>query len=320
MTAGTAASHELGLTLALETSCDDTCAAVIDGSGRILSSISTTGRHHEKYGRVCGGAAAPAERLRWLCERHWRRGCAMHEPGGGGCHGGPGADRRPVVGFTRPRPSPGDGAYPFSRQPSSWALAPSGWRTSRCRSRWWRGRVRGTLHAGARDKPPPVPVLGRLWTMRGRGLDKGPAAGLGYRGARKMDHLRAGQIRRLSPFLLPSRRQLDFSFSGQDLPLLSAARHDRAGAGGQRGRTWRLLPPGRGGSVVGRLMRAAEREQVPRWPSAGGWRELIAAERVAADAESAGLREVIPPFRLATDNAAMIARLPATTRLAFPAI
>jgi N6-L-threonylcarbamoyladenine synthase len=38
--------------LALETSCDDTCAAVIDGDGRILSNVISSQEVHERFGGV----------------------------------------------------------------------------------------------------------------------------------------------------------------------------------------------------------------------------------------------------------------------------
>jgi N6-L-threonylcarbamoyladenine synthase len=41
-----------GLTLALETSCDDTCAAVVDAEGRIRSNVISSQRVHERFGGV----------------------------------------------------------------------------------------------------------------------------------------------------------------------------------------------------------------------------------------------------------------------------
>jgi N6-L-threonylcarbamoyladenine synthase len=38
--------------LALETSCDDTCAAVVDGEGRILSNVISSQQAHERFGGV----------------------------------------------------------------------------------------------------------------------------------------------------------------------------------------------------------------------------------------------------------------------------
>ncbi len=38
--------------LALETSCDDTCAAVIDADGRVLSNVISSQRAHERFGGV----------------------------------------------------------------------------------------------------------------------------------------------------------------------------------------------------------------------------------------------------------------------------
>jgi len=38
--------------LALETSCDDTCAAVLDGGGRALSNVISSQHAHERFGGV----------------------------------------------------------------------------------------------------------------------------------------------------------------------------------------------------------------------------------------------------------------------------
>jgi len=41
-----------GLVLAIETSCDDTCAAVVDGDGRVLSNVISSQGIHDAYGGV----------------------------------------------------------------------------------------------------------------------------------------------------------------------------------------------------------------------------------------------------------------------------
>ena len=38
--------------LALETSCDDTCAAVVDGAGAVLSSVVSSQGVHDRFGGV----------------------------------------------------------------------------------------------------------------------------------------------------------------------------------------------------------------------------------------------------------------------------
>src|SRR4051812_32564525 len=38
--------------LALETSCDDTCAAVLDGDGRVRSNVISSQQAHERFGGV----------------------------------------------------------------------------------------------------------------------------------------------------------------------------------------------------------------------------------------------------------------------------
>ena len=46
------------LILAIETSCDDTCAAVVTGDGRILANVISSQGIHDRYGGVVPEVAA----------------------------------------------------------------------------------------------------------------------------------------------------------------------------------------------------------------------------------------------------------------------
>ena len=48
----TPASGERALVLGVETSCDDTCAAVVDGRGTMLSNVISSQLVHERFGGV----------------------------------------------------------------------------------------------------------------------------------------------------------------------------------------------------------------------------------------------------------------------------
>ena len=48
-----------GVILALETSCDDTCAAVVTGGGQILSNVISSQGIHDRYGGVVPEIASP---------------------------------------------------------------------------------------------------------------------------------------------------------------------------------------------------------------------------------------------------------------------
>jgi len=305
------------LIFALETSCDDTCAAVIDGS-RILSNVvSSQAAFHERYGGVVPEVAS----------RHHLElvnavvAAALEQPGidlaeidriavtqGPGLIGAllvglstakalAAAHRKPLVpvdhlhghvaaNFLEPDPL----------EPPFLCLIASGGHT---------------LLAGVRD-PFGFEVIGQtLDDAAGEAFDKGARLlGLGYPGGPAIQKAAEGGDPEAFDFpVAMSGRGLDFSFSGLKTSLvykvrdLSAdkieARRADLAASYQRAIT---------GQLVAKLRRAARDGEWPAIALGGG---------VAANAElrehtqdlcdDLGLRLKLVPISLCTDNAAMIA-------------
>ncbi|MBK7580055.1 MAG: tRNA (adenosine(37)-N6)-threonylcarbamoyltransferase complex transferase subunit TsaD [Myxococcales bacterium] len=154
----------------------------------------------------------------------------------------------------------------------------------------------------------------------GEAFDKvGKLLGLGYPGGPIVDRLaKEGDPERI-PLArpMPNKHSLEFSFSGLKTNVARwVEEHGRPGddqtlrdlcAAFQR----RVVE-----SLVKKAVRAAQQEDVKTLVLAGGVaanREL--RETAHAAGEKAGLRVVVPPFRACTDNAAMIA-FAGVTRLA----
>ncbi len=89
---------DIGLLLALESSCDDTAAAVLGRHGQVLSSVShSQDAIHERYGGVVPEVASRAhvERMSAVVEEALREAqCSVTDPPRGGSHCGTRADRR----------------------------------------------------------------------------------------------------------------------------------------------------------------------------------------------------------------------------------
>jgi N6-L-threonylcarbamoyladenine synthase len=319
------------LILALETSCDDTCAAVVDGA-RILSNVvSSQAAFHERYGGVVPEIAS----------RHHLElvntvvSAALEEAGTGlaeidqvAVTQGPGligallvglstakalaaADRRPLV--------PVDHLHghvaanylePDPIEPPFLCLVASGGHT---------------LLAGVRD-PSGFEVIGQtLDDAAGEAFDKGARLlGLGYPGGPAIQKAaESGDPEAFDFPLAMSSRGLDFSFSGlktalvykvRDLgPEETARRRADLAASFQRAIV---------GQLVAKLRRALSEGASQAKPrshpiNAGDWPAIALGGGVAANAElragtqalcdELGLRLKLVPVALCTDNAAMIA-------------
>ncbi len=304
--------------LALETSCDDTCAAVVD-EGRILSNVvSSQADEHALFGGVVPELAS---------RQHLKltnavvdvaladAGCGLEDVDGLAVTRGPGligallvgvstakalaaATRKPLCGvdhlhghvaanFLEPDPLP----------PPFLCLIASGGHT---------------LLAGveARDR---YDVIGQtLDDAAGEALDKGARLlGLPYPGGPAIERLaRDGDP---DAFALPRGMSrdggLDFSFSGVKTSLLYATRElGEAETERRRADLAASYQAAIVGQLTGRLERALDE---------GGWKALALGGGVAANGplragaaalcEARGVRLKLVPAALCTDNAAMIA-------------
>jgi N6-L-threonylcarbamoyladenine synthase len=304
--------------LGIETSCDDTCAAVVTAEGRIRSNVvASQGLLHERYGGVVPEIAS---------RRHLeatgpvvgdaleRAGVSLDEINLVAATQGPGLIGALLVGLSAAKALaaarelplvPVDHLHghvvsgtlaPEPVEPPYLCLVASGGHT-------FLARV---------DRLSEYRVLGRtLDDSAGEAFDKGARLlGLGYPGGPAIDRLaRNGDP---EAFELPRSRPgdgLDFSFSGLKTALLYRTRE----LGEEE---TRLRAPDLAASyqraivdaLVARTREALERERLDRLAIGGGVaanRELRA--RAGELGAELGCRVTVPNLSLCTDNAAMIA-------------
>jgi N6-L-threonylcarbamoyladenine synthase len=304
--------------LAVETSCDDTCAAVVSHAGEVLSNVvASQGLLHERYGGVVPEVAS---------RRHLetagpvvddaleRAGAELADVEVVAVTRGPGLIGALLVGLATAK------AYACARRlplvpvdhlhghvtastllpdpiaPPYLCLVASG----------------GHSFLARVDDPASYEVLGRtLDDSAGEAFDKGARLlGLGYPGGPAIDRLAAeGDPEALD---LPRSRPghgLDMSFSGLKTALLYAVR--KMGEDEARRRAPDLAASYQRAIVdalVHRTRQAVEREGVERLAIGGG----VAANselraRALALGQELGVRVWSPEPALCTDNAAMIA-------------
>lgn len=303
--------------LALETSCDDTCAAVLDG-GRVLSSIvSSQAAAHEGFGGIVPEVAARhhVELINPVVDAALAEaGCTLDGVEAIAVTTHPGLIGALLVGVSSakalaaPRRLPmiavdhiqGHVAAAFLEpdplEPPFLALVASGGHT---------------LLAAVTERGGHEVVGETLDDAAGEALDKAARLlGLGYPGGPAVE--RAAAAGDAGAFAMPvamSREPgLDFSFSGLKTALAYAVR-DLGEAETERRRA--DLAASFQAAVVGQLVAKAERAL-----DGGGWEALalgggVAAngplrERLGAACAARGVRLKLVPPELCTDNAAMI--------------
>jgi N6-L-threonylcarbamoyladenine synthase len=317
--------------LAIETSCDDTCAAVVESDGRrALSNIVHTQTEHDRYGGVVPEVASRAhlERLDGVIEKSLAgAGTDLAEIERVAVTVRPGLIGALLVGVAAAK------GIAFARR---LPLVPVN---------HLEGHVAAAYLADPGLEPPFVALIasgghtalysvGADHTMHllgetlddaaGEALDKGARMlGLGFPGGPALQRAaRDGDRERYDfPVALKERHNLDFSFSGLKTSLLYKLKD----LGEERvGEELPHLAASYEAAVVEalvrKLLRAADLHETPVLVVAGG----VAANallRRTLDEECAklGIRLVIPPPELCTDNAAMIgAAAPHTPAVAYP--
>lgn len=305
--------------LAIETSCDDTSAAVMTGEGRLLSSVvHTQDAIHEKYGGVVPEVASRAHVERAsvvLREALSSAGISIEDVTRVAVTVGPGLIGALLVGLHTAK------AFAWARR---LPLTPV-------------NHVHGHLAAvWLADPGVPFPHLtlvasgGHTLLVRvddrrsfrllgqtlddaaGEAFDKGARLlGLGFPGGRELDMLAETGNPAAFAFPIGLRRQgnLDFSFSGVKTALYYLLRDMTAEE--RETRAADVAASYRGALVsalVGKALAAAKAEGVLAVGVAGGVAaNSLLRRRLAEQGAAAGLRVVIPPFAYCTDNAAMIA-------------
>jgi N6-L-threonylcarbamoyladenine synthase len=303
--------------LAIETSCDDTCAAVVSREGEILSNvISSQASFHERYGGVVPEVAARhhLELVNAVVEDALgQSGLGLAELGGIAATSGPGLIGALLIGLSTAKALAASQRLPFVAvdhleghvaanfllpeplDPPFLCLIASGGHTLLCRVERRSGyRLLGETRDDA----------------AGEALDKAARLlGLGYPGGAAIDRLAGDGDPNAFRFPIGMRGSLDFSFSGlktafvykvRELgPETAAHRVADLAASFQRAVVDTLL------SKIELALEQTGTTSVALGGGVAANSELRA--RVRALCEQEALRLKIPPPELCTDNAAMIA-------------
>jgi N6-L-threonylcarbamoyladenine synthase len=305
------------LILALETSCDDTCAAVIDGP-RILSNVvSSQAAFHERYGGVVPEIASRhhLELINAVVAAALEQGGAsLPEVEAVAVTQGPGLIGALMVGLSTAKALaaaqrkplvPVDHLHghvaanylePDPLEPPFLCLIASGGHT---------------LLAGVHDHAGFEVIGQTLDDAAGEAFDKGARLlGLGYPGGPAIQRAAAdGDAEAFDFPVAMSGKGLDFSFSGVKTALVYRVRDLAANEiEGRRADLAASYQRAIVDQLLAKLRRAAQ---------SGGWRAIALGGGVAANTElrertqalcdELGLPLKLVPISLCTDNAAMIA-------------
>jgi N6-L-threonylcarbamoyladenine synthase len=298
--------------LAIETSCDDTCAAVVSEDGRIASNvIASQGLLHARYGGVVPEIAS-RHHLELVdavtADALERAGTRLDGIGTVAVTRGPGLIGALLVGVSSAKAIAATRRLPLVPvdhlhghvvaatlgdnpiEPPFLCLVASGGHT-------FLARV---------DDPATYEVLGQtLDDAAGEAFDKGARLlGLGYPGGPAIDRLAREGDPEAFDFPRSAPGELDFSFSGLKTSLLYAIR-DLGGEAPSRaadlaGSYQRAIVD----ALVHRTRTALEREGLERLAIGGG---VAANSELRAAVTGLGVPVHVPPIELCTDNAAMIA-------------
>jgi N6-L-threonylcarbamoyladenine synthase len=298
--------------LALETSCDDTCAAVVSAEGEIASNvIASQGLLHARYGGVVPEIAS-RHHLELVdavtADALERAGARLDDIDTVAVTRGPGLIGALLVGVssakalaaTRQLPlvpvdhlhghvvastlGPDPVAAPYL------SLVASGGHT-------FLARV---------DHPSGYSILGQtLDDAAGEAFDKGARLlGLGYPGGPAIDRLAREGDPEAFDFPRSAPGELDFSFSGLKTSLLYVIRDLGAEAKSRAADLAASYQRAIVDSLVGRARAGLEREGLERLAIGGG---VAANSELRTAVEGLDAEVWVPPVELCTDNAAMIA-------------
>jgi tRNA N6-adenosine threonylcarbamoyltransferase len=295
--------------LAIETSCDDTCAAVVTDAGEVRSNvIASQGLLHSRYGGVVPEIAS-RHHLELLdavtADALERAGVRLDDVETVAVTRSPGLIGALLVGVSSakalaaPRGLPlvpvdhlhghvvASTLQPDPIEPPYLCLVASGGHT-------FLARV---------ESEESYEVQGQtLDDAAGEAFDKGARLlGLGYPGGPEIDRLARGGDPSAFDFPRAAPGDLDFSFSGLKTALLYKLREDpRADRADLAASYERAIVD----ALVSRTRSALERQGLLKLAIGGG---VAANSELRGAVERLGVRVWVPPLELCTDNAAMIA-------------
>jgi N6-L-threonylcarbamoyladenine synthase len=303
------AGTRAGVILALETSCDDTCAAVVTEDGEIQSNvIASQGLLHARYGGVVPEIAS-RHHLELVdavtADALERAGARLDDMETVAVTHGPGLIGALLVGLSSAKALAASRRLPLVPvdhlhghvvastlgdnpiEPPYLCLVASGGHT-------FLARV---------DDPAAYTVLGQtLDDAAGEAFDKGARLlGLGYPGGPEIDRLAREGDPEAFAFPRSAPGELDFSFSGLKTALLYALRElDDPPLADLAASYQRAIVV----ALTRRIEQALAREGLERLAIGGG---VAANSELRAAVNALGVAVWVPPIELCTDNAAMIA-------------
>ena len=295
--------------LGIETSCGDTCAAVVTRAGEVRSNvIASQGLLHARYGGVVPEIAS-RHHLQLVdavtADALERAGARLDDVDTVAVTQGPGLIGALLVGLSSAKALAASRRLPLAAvdhlhghvtasmlapdpiDPPYLCLVASGGHT-------FLARV---------DEPASYAVLGQtLDDAAGEAFDKGARLlGLGYPGGPEIDRLAREGDPAAFDFPRSAPGELDFSFSGLKTALLYTLRDlDDPPTADLAASYQRAIVD----ALMQRTKRALERERLERLAIGGG---VAANSELRAAAAQLGVRVWLPPIELCTDNAAMIA-------------
>ncbi len=311
--------------LGIETSCDDTCAAVVTADGQVRSNVVSSQAAHEAFGGVVPEIASRhhLELVNVVVDTALdRAGARLDDVELVAVTQGPGLVGALLVGVATAKGLAAARRLPLAAvdhlhghvaanflapgamDPPFLCLIASGGHTLLARV----------------DDHARYTVIGQtLDDAAGEAFDKGARLlGLGYPGGPALSRL--AEQGDADAFAFPTAARvpgLDFSFAGLKTALLYTVRD--LGESATRERAADLAASYQHAIVealMARVERALASEPVPRLAIGGG---VAANRRLRARAEQLGVPVSIPPMELCTDNAAMIASAARwSKRLPFP--
>ena len=312
------ASSPAGLLLAIESSCDDTAAAVLSGAGEVLSSVShSQDSIHERYGGVVPEVASRAhvERMSAVVSEALREaGHDVRDLTAVAVTVGPGLIGALLIGVQTAKAIAWSHRLPLhpvnhlhGHLAAAWlsdpeapfpmvSLVASGGHTMLVRV----------------DGRSSFRLLGQtLDDAAGEAFDKGARLlGLGYPGGRELDDLaeRGDPGRYSFPVGLKDARRLDFSFSGVKTALYYVLREmsadEREAGAADIAASYREAIVK---ALVDKCMTAAVGVDAKTVAVTGGVAaNSLLRRRLVEQGERAGLHVVVPKLAYCTDNAAMI--------------
>jgi N6-L-threonylcarbamoyladenine synthase len=301
--------------LAIETSCDDTCAAVLDSNGEVLSNIVGSQSIHDLYGGVVPELAARhhLELLNPVIDKALdEAGVSLNDIERIAVTQGPGLVGALLVGLSAAKGLASALDVPLRPVDHLDGHVAATWFADSDLASPFNCLIASgghTLLVRVGEDPSDREVLGQtLDDAAGEAFDKGARLlGLGYPGGPLIEKLALEGDPEAFDF--PTARGvsgLDFSFSGLKTSLLYAVRElGDDGVAERRADLAASYQRAIVAQLADRAARAADMSGDIRLGFGGGVAASSAARRALQDA---GLDLTVPEMRFCTDNAAMIGR------------